>query len=89
MWRIKEVADCSSMVTLRVEGLVTTHLVSVLTCVCRRFNKNKKRVCLDLAELSFTDRAAFEMVEALPPEGVDLINASHLVELLGTVAGGE
>jgi len=89
MLRISELPSRNHSVTLRFEGRLVGPWVSEATQVCERLLTEARSLKLDLADLSFLDRAGAMLLLNLRIQGVCLLNGSPFVEeQLKAVASG-
>lgn len=87
MLRISEIELNSQVATLRLEGRLVGLLVAEVEGVCEQHLSNGHRLRLDLADLSFADRAGIRLLQGLRTRGVALTNCSPFLneELKHTV----
>lgn len=87
MFRISEIERNGEVGTLRLEGRLVGLLVVELETVCEYHLSNGQRLKLDLADLSFADRAGIALLQSLRARGVALANSSPFLneELKHTV----
>jgi len=60
--RITKVAESPSLVTMKLEGRITSDWVSLLEKECLRFLEERRRVVLDFSEVTFVDWRGVEML---------------------------
>jgi hypothetical protein len=80
MLRISELTPRNHSVTLRFEGRLVGPWVSEATQVCERLLDQTPLLKLDLADLSYLDRAGAMLLRDLRTRGVDLLNGSPFIE---------
>jgi hypothetical protein len=87
MLRISEIELDSEVATLRLEGRLIGMMVAEVETICERHLAHGHRLKLDLADLSFADRAAIGLLQGLRNRGVALTNCSPFLneELKHTV----
>lgn len=87
MLRVSEIERDGGNATLRLEGRLVGVLVAEVEVVCEQHLSNGRRLRLDLADLSFADRAAIALLQDLRKRGVALTNCSPFLseELKHTV----
>jgi anti-anti-sigma regulatory factor len=86
MIRISEASTGPEEVTLKLEGRLGDASVSDLEGTCERLIGEARRVVLDVASLSYVDRAAFRSLRRLRRLGVRFANGNPFVtELLKEV----
>ncbi|HLF83101.1 MAG TPA: STAS domain-containing protein [Blastocatellia bacterium] len=76
MLRISEIELNGDAATLRLEGRVVGMLVAEVENACEQHLSKGHRLRLDLADLSFADRAAIALLQELRRRGVALTNCS-------------
>ena len=85
MLRITRLAENASSVTLRPEGGIASHWVSLLEQECKALVEGGQKVSLDFSEVRYVDGRGVEMLKRLPAEDVRIINCPALIEdLLAT-----
>ena len=82
MVRITTMAEDAQNVRLKVEGRVVGECVSELDHSCTGFLAQKKRIVLDLSDVSFIDRQGIDVLKKVPPDRVHIKGASLLVQAL-------
>ena len=80
MLRISEQTPRNHSITLRFEGRLVGPWVSEATQVCERLLSETPALKLDLADLSYLDRAGAMMLLDLQTRGVCLLNGSPFIE---------
>jgi len=90
MLRISEIEQNGEGATLRLEGRLVGMLTAEVERACETHLVNGNRLVLDLADLSFADRAAIALLQDLRSRGVSLTNCSPFLseELKQTVLPG-
>ena len=83
--RITRVVDDATGVTLKVEGQITSDWISVLERECLTALRDKRELILDFSGVAFIDAEGTKMLDslrsrALPPERLQIINSSPLIE---------
>ena len=76
MLRVSEIEQNGEFATLRLEGRLVGRLVIEVEALCEKHLLNGHRLKLDLADLSFADRAAIAILQGLRNRGVALTNCS-------------
>jgi len=76
MLRISEIEFTGDAATLRLEGRAVGTLVAEVENACEQHLSKGHRLRLDLADLSFADRAAIALLQELRRRGVALTNCS-------------
>jgi ABC-type transporter Mla MlaB component len=76
MLRISEIELSRDAATLRLEGRAVGTLVAEVQQACEQHLSKGHRLRLDLADLSFADRAAIALLQDLRNRGVTLTNCS-------------
>ena len=76
MLRISEIELNGDAATLRLEGRAVGTLVAEVESACEQHLSKGHRLRLDLADLSFADRAAIALLQKLRRRGVALTNCS-------------
>ena len=76
MLRISEIEQNGDGATLRLEGRAIGTLVAEVEAACEQHLSQGHRLRLDLADLSYADRAAIALLQELRRRGVDLTNCS-------------
>jgi len=76
MLRISEIGLNGDGATLRLEGRLVGTLTAELERACEKHLSEGHRLVLDLADLSFADRAAIALLQQLRGRGVGLTNCS-------------
>jgi anti-anti-sigma regulatory factor len=79
MIRISEASASPGEVTLKLEGRLGDASVSDLEGTCERLIAEAKRVVLDVASVSYVDRAAFRSLRRLRRLGVRFANGNPFV----------
>jgi ABC-type transporter Mla MlaB component len=80
MLRISELTPRNHSVTLRFEGRLVGPWVAEANQVCERLLGEIPLLKLDLADLSFLDRAGAMLLLSLRTRGVALLNGSPFIE---------
>jgi hypothetical protein len=80
MLRVSEIGISGEVATLRLEGRLVGRLVVELETICENHLSNGHRLKLDLADLSFADRAAIAFLQGLLNRGVALTNCSPFLK---------
>jgi ABC-type transporter Mla MlaB component len=76
MLRITEIERNGDAATLRLEGRAVGALVAEVENACEWHLSKGHRLKLDLADLSFADRAAIALLQELKRRGVALTNCT-------------
>jgi len=76
MLRISENNDSAEIVILLLEGQVSQHWVEVTREVCEQVLSPGTQLTLDLAGVTFADRAGVALLQELQQRHVKLINGS-------------
>lgn len=76
MLRITEDKPSNDLMILRVDGCLAGEWVEVLGLSCERACENDRGLSLDLAGVSFADRAGVQLLRRLEHRKVKLINRS-------------
>ena len=84
MLRLTRTTDNASEVVLKAEGQIVAEWVTLLEAECRELLLPKRRVMLDLADVSYLDSHAVRMIRELTKGSLALINCPPLVEELLT-----
>jgi ABC-type transporter Mla MlaB component len=88
MLRIEKVSEDADSVTLRLEGRVVAQWVATLEKECRRVLQGSKGLNLDVAGVTFVDRAGVAMLGKMSGERVRIVSSSpFLRELLRCTEG--
>ncbi|HSE39070.1 MAG TPA: hypothetical protein VLG74_17335 [Blastocatellia bacterium] len=87
MLRVSEIELNGEVATLRLEGRLVGMMVAEMATICEQHLSKGHRLKLDLADLSFADRAAITLLQHLRNRGVSLTNCSPFLneELKHTV----
>jgi hypothetical protein len=80
--RISSATEAGSLVRLKAEGTIVGDWVPLLEAECLRHLAARGLVELDVAGISFVDRAGVVMVRGLVGRGVQVVGAGALVEAL-------
>jgi ABC-type transporter Mla MlaB component len=80
MLRISEIELIGDAATLRLEGRAVGTLVTEVKNACEKHLSAGHRLRLDLADLSFVDRAAVALLQELRLRGVALMNCSPFLK---------
>jgi hypothetical protein len=80
MLRISELTSRNHSVTLRFEGRLVGPWVAEAKQVCKRLLGETPLLKLDLADLSYLDRAGAMLLLDLRTRGVSLLNGSPFIE---------
>ena len=64
----------------KLEGKIASDWVSLLERKCLRVLQGKRKVVLDLSDVTFVDRGDVEMLGRMAAEGIYVINCSAPIE---------
>ncbi len=84
MLRLTRTAQNGSDVVLKAEGQIVAEWVALLEAECRELLGAKRKVTLDLADVTYLDRRAVLVIRELTQGSLDLVNCPPLVEELLT-----
>ncbi len=87
MLRITKVEESPTLVTLKLEGKIASDWVSLLERECLGVLQEKRKVGLDLSDVTFVDGSGVEMLGRMEAEGIHVINCSAPIEDL--LKGGD
>ncbi len=87
MLRITKVGENQSLVTMKLEGKIASDWVSLLEGECLSVLQGKRKVVLDLSDVTFVDGSGVEMLGRMAAEGIHVINCSAPIEDL--LKGGD
>jgi hypothetical protein len=79
---ITRVAESASHVSLKLEGQIVSEWVSLPERECLTWLQEKRRVILDVSEVTFIDRRGLEMLRRLISPFLQIINTPALIEEL-------
>ena len=80
MLRITKVSESLSLVTMKLEGRITADWVSLLEGECLGVLQEKRKLGLDLLDVTFVDGSGVEMLGRMAAEGIHVINCSAPIE---------
>ena len=80
MLKISSTDSGNHLVTLRLEGRIAEPWTSELRKNCEQLLLEKKAIRLDMAEVTFTDRAGLQLLRDLRSRGVSLVECSPFTE---------
>ena len=80
MLRISENKASHETTILLVEGQVSHHWVEVTREACEQALTHESRLILDLAGVTFADRAGVALLQSLRQQHVQLINCSPFLQ---------
>ncbi len=76
MLRITENKDSSEIVSLRLEGQISNHGVEITREACEQMLKQGSQLRLDVAGVTFVDRAGVALLHELQRREVKVMNCS-------------
>jgi anti-anti-sigma regulatory factor len=82
MLRLTRTQERPHEIVLKAEGQMVAEWVGLLERECLELASAKRRVLLDLGDVSYLDRRAVEVLRHLTSGGVTIVNCSPLVEEL-------
>ncbi len=80
MLRITKVDESPTLVTMKLEGKIASDWVSLLERECLGVLQEKRKVGLDLSDVTFVDGSGVEMLGRMAAEGINVINCSAPIE---------
>jgi hypothetical protein len=80
--RITKVAESPSEVTLKLEGRIVSDWVDLVERECVTWLRERPKVRLDFAEVTFVEPSGVEMLQRLAANHVQLINCPPLIAAL-------
>ena len=89
MLRLTRTAFDSSDIVLKAEGQIVGDWVALLASECRELLATKRRVALDLSDVSYLDRGAVRVLRELTRDSLSLVKCPPLIEELLTEDGLE
>ena len=72
----------SSQVTLKVEGKIVSDWVSLLEKECLSLRMQKKKVLLDLSDITYVDESGVEMLNRIISDDIEIARCSSLIKSL-------
>ncbi len=82
MLRLTRTEEHPHQVTLKAEGRIVAEWVDLLEAECLELVSAERQVLLDLADVSYLDRHAVEILRELTNGRISIVNCSPLVEEL-------
>lgn len=82
MLRITTISESEAETALKLEGLLATDWVSELERACQTALAQRRHVRLDFRDVTWMDRQAVAIVNALRADGVEITDCSPLVRAL-------
>ena len=80
MLRITKVDESPTLVTMKLEGKIASDWVSLLERECLGVLQEKRKVVLDLSDVTFVDGSGVEMLGKMAAEVIHVINCSAPIE---------
>ncbi|MEE9549931.1 MAG: STAS domain-containing protein [Candidatus Binatia bacterium] len=87
MLRITKVSESPSLVTMKLEGRITTDWASLLEHECMRVLQERRELVLDFSEVRFVDDRAVEVLGKMSGKKIRVINCCDLIKDL--LRGGQ
>ena len=81
LW-IEKQEPSDSKAVLKLEGQLLGEWVSVLEEECRKMLEEKKKLTLEMAEVTYINQPGVDLLRRLTAENVELVNCSSLIENL-------
>ena len=82
MLRITRLSREGLMRTLKLEGEILGPWVGTVRDACTKRGRRSRRLCLDLAAVTYVDAAGVELLRDLMAEGVEITACSSFVREL-------
>ena len=82
MLRITKIKEDSETITMKLEGKLASDWVNLLEQECRECLKNKRRVLLDLSDVTFADEQGVRLLGKMAKKDVQVVECSDLIQYL-------
>ncbi len=89
MLRIEKLSEDNATVTLKLDGRIVGQWVAILEEECTQVLKQRKKLILDCADVSFIGREGIEMLGKLKGKCVQCVHCSPFVQAILSLEGGK